>query len=196
MTTRTGKIARLPREIRDELNRRLDDGESGTSVVAWLNAQPDVQAVPAASFAARPISEQNLSEWKQGGFQDWLHLQETRHLVRSLTEESSALSQDSADPVSTLLSAPLAAALARCLRSFSDAASDDPASQRTLLAVARELSWLRRSDQAEQLLRMKREAWQAKKDEKAAEESRKKAPLTKGLTPELMAEIERDLDLL
>ena len=31
--TRNGKIARLPRLIRDELNRRLRDGELGKDVV-------------------------------------------------------------------------------------------------------------------------------------------------------------------
>ena len=34
--TRNGKIARLPREIRDELNRRLDDGGQGKDLVEWL----------------------------------------------------------------------------------------------------------------------------------------------------------------
>jgi hypothetical protein len=33
-----GKIARLPRGIRDQLNRRLDEGEAGTGLVRWLNA--------------------------------------------------------------------------------------------------------------------------------------------------------------
>jgi len=36
--TRNGKIARLPCSIRDLLNRRLHDGESGKSLVDWLNA--------------------------------------------------------------------------------------------------------------------------------------------------------------
>jgi hypothetical protein len=36
--TRTGKIARLPRELRDELNRRLREGEPGIRLVEWLNS--------------------------------------------------------------------------------------------------------------------------------------------------------------
>jgi hypothetical protein len=35
--TRNGKIARLPRAMRDGLNRRLRDGEEGKKLVAWLN---------------------------------------------------------------------------------------------------------------------------------------------------------------
>jgi len=43
--TRNGKIARLPRAVRQELNRRLDEGEQGKKLVAWLNAhgRRDVQ---------------------------------------------------------------------------------------------------------------------------------------------------------
>ena len=32
--TRTGKIARLPRTIRAQLNRRLEDGEPGSDLVS------------------------------------------------------------------------------------------------------------------------------------------------------------------
>jgi hypothetical protein len=34
--TRNGKIARLPLAVRQELNRRLDEGEQGKKLVAWL----------------------------------------------------------------------------------------------------------------------------------------------------------------
>ena len=69
--TRNGKIARLPKAVRDTLNRRLRDGEPGKRLVAWLNPQPEVQAVLAAEFGGRPITENNLSEWKTGGFREW-----------------------------------------------------------------------------------------------------------------------------
>ena len=43
--TRTGKIARLPRQVRDELNRRLRDGQKGSQLAAWLNALPKVLSI-------------------------------------------------------------------------------------------------------------------------------------------------------
>jgi hypothetical protein len=70
--TRRGKIARLPHELREELNRRLNDGERGKPLVTWLNGLPAVRAVLAREFAGKPIREQNLSEWRQGGYRDWL----------------------------------------------------------------------------------------------------------------------------
>ena len=74
--TRNGKIARLPHAVREQLNNRMHDGEEGKKLVAWLNALPAVRAVVKAEFGGRPVRAQNLSEWKQGGYRDWLAQQE------------------------------------------------------------------------------------------------------------------------
>jgi hypothetical protein len=75
--SRNGKIARLPRKIRDELNRRLDDAEQGARLVEWLNSLPEVKQILDTDFEGRAINEVNLTEWKQGGFLDWQVQQET-----------------------------------------------------------------------------------------------------------------------
>ena len=64
MTTRNGKIARLPKAVRHELSCRLSEGEPGASLVDWLNERDDVKTVLATRFGGRPVSEQNLSEWR------------------------------------------------------------------------------------------------------------------------------------
>ena len=84
--TRIGKIGRLPRQVRNELNRRLLEGEPGITLVDWLNGQPSVKAVLDRWFGGRPVTEQNLSEWKQGGFEDWQRQEEARAWVRELGE--------------------------------------------------------------------------------------------------------------
>ncbi|MGA3268466.1 MAG: hypothetical protein ABSE16_16780 [Verrucomicrobiota bacterium] len=48
--TRNGKIGRLPKTILEQLNRRLENGEIGRPLVAWLNSLPEVQALLAAEF--------------------------------------------------------------------------------------------------------------------------------------------------
>ena len=68
---RTGKIARLPYSTRQELNRRLLDNEPGDALIAWLNGQPEIQAVLGEQFDGNPITKQNLSEWRTGGFAVW-----------------------------------------------------------------------------------------------------------------------------
>jgi hypothetical protein len=70
--TRTGKIARLPVAVREEVNRRLLDGEPGSKILPWLNGLEAVLRILDEHFGEEPITPQNLSEWRQGGYADWL----------------------------------------------------------------------------------------------------------------------------
>src|SRR2546427_4174833 len=85
--TRTGKIARLPHEIREQLNHRLRDGHQAKSVLSWLNALPEVRSVLKSEFSGRPVSPVNLTEWKNGGYRDWLVRQHALELIRNLDDE-------------------------------------------------------------------------------------------------------------
>jgi len=80
-----GKIGRLPKAIQDQVNRRLENGEKARTLVAWLNAQPEVSAVLAAEFAGKPIREQNLSEWRQHGHQKWLEQRQCLAMAQEMT---------------------------------------------------------------------------------------------------------------
>src|ERR1700730_3607932 len=114
--TRTGKIARLPREIREQLNRRLQNRHPGKQLVAWLNSLPKVRATLRQEFGGRAISEQNLSEWKQGGHGDWLARREVLAHVRELVADAEELTGATpgalADHLATVLTARYAEALA------------------------------------------------------------------------------------
>src|SRR5450759_2382498 len=172
--TRTGKIARLPCSIRELLNRRLRDGEQGVKLMKWLNGIPEVQEVLAEEFGGRPVNEQNLSEWKQGGFEDWLRHEKTREWVRALAEESGDLGEEAGDvSVADLLSAPLAVALGRWINELTAGAQSDPGQRKELLAVARELAELRRSDHGAERLRIDRERWEDEQQEKHNKEIEK-----------------------
>ncbi len=69
--TRIGKIARLPKDIRDVVNKRLLDGHSAVDIIAWLNEQPAVKAVLEKDFDGEAVSLNNVSTWKKGGYHDW-----------------------------------------------------------------------------------------------------------------------------
>jgi hypothetical protein len=75
-----GKIARLPAKVRNELNERLYDGQAYNQIVAWLEAQ------------GHPgFNEMNISRWREGGYQAWLHAQERhdhREFLRELAEQT------------------------------------------------------------------------------------------------------------
>ena len=114
--TRTGKIARLPRAIRAELNRRLRDGVSGRQIIEWLNLLPETRAVLKRDFDSRDISDQNLSDWKLGGYREWLAQQEALGQAAELAADAGELREVAggtmADHLATVLTARYAAALA------------------------------------------------------------------------------------
>ena len=80
-----GKIGRLPQAIQEQVNRRLANGEKARPLVAWLNAQPEVQTVLAVEFAGKPIREQNLSEWRKYGYRQWLEQRQCLALAQEMT---------------------------------------------------------------------------------------------------------------
>jgi len=86
MATRNGKLANLPNDIREQLNLRLLEGETGRELAAWLNSQPEVQAILGANFNGSPISEVNLTHWRQGGYLQWLTERECFDSARALAE--------------------------------------------------------------------------------------------------------------
>jgi hypothetical protein len=82
--TRKGKIARCPVAIREEVNRRLLDGQPASKIIPWLHSLPEVLAVLDEHFGEEPISPQNLSEWRLGGYKDWLRRREQIDETRDL----------------------------------------------------------------------------------------------------------------
>ncbi len=150
--SRTGKIARIPLQIREELNRRILDGEPGKESVAWLNTLPEVLAVVAGMFGGRPIREQNLSEWKQGGYRDWLANQEARGTLCFLAEESEAWRATGLPPLSDSLSHWLAARYAVEARGLDDLEGDERWER--LRELGGDVAKLRRGDHSARRLAM------------------------------------------
>jgi hypothetical protein len=175
MSTRNGKIARLPKSIRDELASRIDNGEQGKDLVEWLNGLPAVQDMLKDQFGGRPVNEQNLSEWKQGGYPEWLRQQETRSLVSKLTEQSDDL-DEAADgqEISDCLAGSLAAELARLATTLLEKETEPEKRWQRLCQVHRELSRLRRDDHRAVRTLIRRQNWIRKTDR---EEEEARAPL-------------------
>ncbi len=107
--TRNGKIARLPASVRDQLNQRMENGEEGPKLLAWLNGLSEVQKSLEASFDGAPVTKQNLSEWRLGGFREWQIRRELIEHARQLSDGRDEMEQ-AVD--TTLLPGALAGALA------------------------------------------------------------------------------------
>jgi len=79
MSHRNGKIARLPKDLRIQVNRMLDDGATYDSIIQWL-----------ANEGRTGFNSENISNWYSGGYQDWCREQDRRdhiQLQREWTEE-------------------------------------------------------------------------------------------------------------
>jgi hypothetical protein len=161
--TRKGKIARLPRDLREELNRRLENGEPGVGLVDWLNSLPAVQQVLQAQFGGRPINEQNLSDWKAGGYQDWQEQEEKRGLLRQLTEEAGELSEDAGGDACQCLAAVLTAELALAAREGLREITDAKERRAWLLEALAALGRVRRQEQQAGHLVIQQERWERDK---------------------------------
>ena len=121
---RRGKIGRLAKEIREELNRRMECGESAKSLAKWLNALPEVQGVLAADFNRVPISEQNLSDWRWSGYRDWARQEEARAWVRVVTaQDGKAVAGESV--MSRHLGTMMSVEAARVVQEWLSAEDDD-----------------------------------------------------------------------
>ena len=142
--TRTGKIARLPQAIRQRLNERLADGEPQHLLVAWLNEQAVVRERVERFHGGRPITEQNLSDWRAGGFRDWERHQESRGMLRELLQETEEIGAELGEG-DLLEKATNSVALA-LLRLLKDAMAGDPKPEQrqAVLQIARELDRMRR----------------------------------------------------
>lgn len=93
-----GKIGRMPYELRREICERIRDGATASSICEWLNARSDAQAV-LQQLGLGPVNCQNITEWRQGGYRDWLKGEERTEHMRRLTDLSeSILGQTGGDP--------------------------------------------------------------------------------------------------
>ena len=71
MHKRTGKVARLPKDLRDLVNHMLVDGAQYRSIINELDKHRQRWPDDVTHF-----TEDNISKWHNGGYQDWLQAQE------------------------------------------------------------------------------------------------------------------------
>ena len=152
-----GKIARLPKSIREDLNRRLLNGETGPKLLDWLNHEPQVQSVLRDLFAGRPINQPNLSHWRTGGFRDWLAHQELLRRVQALTESTQELSPSAARALTEQISIKFVAASLLDLPAYLQLDTHPPSEFRRLEQIVALLTHLRRSDHQAAKFHLERE---------------------------------------
>jgi len=206
-SSRQGKIARLPHEIREEVNRRLLNGQSGQVIMAWLNAHPAVQAVLKDQFDGKPVNDQNLTHWREGGYAAWL----ARREQIDQTRQFASFAMDLAKSGGGDISAGAAAIAAGKVMELLEECSKDAPPLEQLKALVEAVATLRSGDLAEKkcaldLAKLKRkdqEIAQAERklkllEEKAGEAKAKLTTITKkgGISPETQKLIDEAVGLL
>jgi hypothetical protein len=168
---RNGKIARLPLHIRTQLNQRLSEGESGVKLVEWLNDEAMLSLKKDAEGKRILITEQNLSEWRSGGYQDWLRHEEARQFTEDLAEQAGELDK-AADGKSICdrFGALLAVDMARLAKKFLQQETDDEKRWERLKEISKELSRLRRDEHRAVWTWIKREQWERRREREDYEE--------------------------
>jgi hypothetical protein len=145
--SRHGKIARLPLTLREELNQRLQNGEPGDRLLAWLNPLPEVQTILKDQFEGVPISKQNLHEWRAGGFAEWEFKRDLKYDAAETKADGAELDAVTDGSLADHLSTVLTARYASLIRSWRGETTDEFRAQLTVLrALIQDVSLLRRWD--------------------------------------------------
>jgi hypothetical protein len=142
MSTRRGKIARLPLAIREDLNHRLLENQTARKICAWLNALPEVKAILATfndGNPAGPIDDRNISDWRQGGFEDWRRrrdsIEETRELAQWSVKLAKASGGNISEGAAAILGGQILEVLEGLVKLKSDMAGDEKSPEK-MLAIA------------------------------------------------------------
>jgi hypothetical protein len=179
--TRRGKVARLPKAIRDKLN------------VLILDGVPYADILTALGDSAKAVTEHNITTWVAGGYKDWLR--EQQRLEETRVKQEVAMDLACPDGGSKIHEATLqlaATSLSEMVRAldysdFKELLRDDPAK---LIPF---LNSLARISDAE--IRCERHRIQI--DEQTAHLQKSAAPQPEpGLRRETRQRMEKDLNLM
>ena len=138
---RKGKIARLPVAIRESLNHLLLNGASGPKIIAWLHTKEEVLRV-LDEEGEEPITPQNLSEWRKGGYAEWLARRERVEELKHLATHAAALAEAAGASVSD----GAAAILGGKILAAAEKLAETPEGEESLVGLSVGLSKLRDAD--------------------------------------------------
>jgi|SRR5947209_3856761 len=186
--TRNGKVARLSKDLRDQINKFMDDGFTYLEIIHQLGE------------AGAELNENNLSNWKSGGYTEWVAEQQRLNKMRVRQEFAVDLVREN-NGITSHQAASQIAALNLCdivddfdPEILKKALLSDPETYIKLLNVyARLLNTMPRLSGAEVECELHRED---QAEHAAAHEKEQKGANSAGLSDKARREMEDKLNLL
>ncbi len=151
------KVALLPENVRQQINSRLQAGETAIHLVEWLNALPETQAALVAESGDTTVNEEDVENWKKGGHRDWLDQQTALAEVRRVVAESKELSLAADGALTDNLAIWTAGRYAIASRRLAAESKNGAVDWNLLRALCHDLVDLRRGDHSAESLRIERE---------------------------------------
>lgn len=154
MNAAKGKIGRLPFALRQELNRRMRDGQPDTVILEWLNGLAEARkAIAGAGYggaktARAVVTPQNLSEYRGGRYQDWVAEEERVAGIQTLAELSYRMAEATGGNVSESAVRITAGKLMQVLENATAEDAERLAKALTGLSMAETAAARARTDQA------------------------------------------------
>ena len=171
--SRIGKIARLPVQLREQVNQRLQDGENGRDLLLWLNSVEEVKTVLANGFGGREITDSNLSDWRLGGYRDWEAQQFALDEARRVVAEGKELGEIGHKALADNLAVWLTGRYIVATRQLLDK-GDHPEAWKMLREMCQDVVALRRGDHGAEWLRLDRERLKLLRQKNARERKKEK----------------------
>lgn len=147
-----GKIGALPPAIREEVCRRMFDGQTAPKILPWLNGLPEVLKILREDFEGLRVSDQNLSTWRKTGYRDWLKRRERLDRTRELAGYATKLAQANGATIAEGAQAIAGGKLLELLEVLDETLEDEegkPIGAESLVAIAGALTALRSSEQVD-----------------------------------------------
>jgi hypothetical protein len=135
-----GKFACLPGDIREEINLRLYNGKRGRQILAWLNELPAVKEILTVQFDGKPLNKQNLSHWRQTGYERWFHQKQNVGSIKDVRQFVTDITQAGVDGLTPATAALASAKILQFLETLDPAKTSpgDLAKCAAAIAILRE----------------------------------------------------------
>ncbi len=118
--------------------------------------------IAATQFGGKAIREQNLSEWKQGGYRDWLAKQEALEIAERLREDATEWNAEGRGALTDTVAHWLAARYAVATRRVAETGGRE--GWRLLREMCADIVALRKGDHTAERLQIERERLELEKE--------------------------------